>query len=180
MTSVNSTKAPQRASASWLDMDSTQRLDAIRRVYTPGMSLSHIASRIAGATRNGVVGYFHRNPDLARDCPLSRASHAGSKKSRPRPTGPKIPMVRKSKPMPVFDAPVCEPVSMQITIDQFTSRSCKWPTHGPDEIGLTYFCGHPRELDRSYCPYHQKRSVSRGTESERSAHRVLAKEIERE
>lgn len=177
MTSINSTNAPRSASASWLDMDSPQRLDAIRRVYTPGMSLSHIASRIAGATRNGVVGYFHRNPDLARDCPLSRIG-MGSKKSRPRPTGPKIPMVRKSKPMPVFDVPVCEPVSLNMTINQFTAYSCKWPTSRADEIGLTYFCGHPREPGRPYCPYHQRRSVSRGTESERSAHRVLAKHVE--
>lgn len=175
MTSINSTNAPVSASTNWLDLDTAQRLDAIRRVYTPGMSLSHIASKIAGATRNGVVGYFHRNPDLARDCPLRRAVHVGIKK--PRPTGPKIPVARKSKPMPVFDVPASEPVSLNLTIDRFTHRSCKWPTSRADEIGLTYFCGHPREIDRSYCAYHQKRSVSRGTESERAAHRILAKEM---
>lgn len=173
----NYTNTPQEASANWLDMDSQQRLSAIRRVFSPGMSLTHIAFCIAGATRNGVVGYFHRNPELAIQCPLTRPSHAGSKKSRPRPTGPKIPTVRKSKPMPVSDAPASEPVSMNLTIDQFTANSCKWPTSRTDEIGLTYFCGHPRDPDRSYCAYHQRRSVSRGTESERTAHRILAKEM---
>src|SRR5688572_6448866 len=110
-----STAAPQSALPSWLDMDSPQRMEAIRRVYEPGMSLSHIASRIADATRNGVVGYFHRNPDLMRDCPLNRAYHVGSKKSRPRPIAVKLPKVKMSKPLPEPKIDPVEPVSLRIT-----------------------------------------------------------------
>ena len=144
----------------------------VRSVYETGMSAGEIARKLGrAASRNAVIGVYMRNKDLARECPLGGGN-----------TFRKSPLKTLGIRREIFSAPretlpLPEPVmiaapSLKLTLDQLTDRVCKWPTHGPDEIGMTYFCGHPRERG-SYCAAHHKLSVGRGTDEERAALRGI-------
>lgn len=63
--------------------------------------------------------------------------------------------------------------SQHLPLAALSSRCCHWPVNDPARGGLFLFCGEASEAGRPYCPHHGRRAVGAGTESERTAHRVL-------
>lgn len=63
--------------------------------------------------------------------------------------------------------------SRRVVLEEIGARCCHWPVNDPERGGTFLFCGEATGFGARYCPHHDRRSIGRGTEGERTAHRAL-------
>lgn len=154
----------------WRIMDQIEKADAIKRVYVSGYSSAQIASLIPGAVRNGIIGLYHRRPELLAECPLPRQNfHNGPRPAKPR--SPRIirtstiraamtPRRKTSEPKPPKPAPepVIKPEFRMIHLLELGRDECKWPVDGSGFHAR--FCGcRAHAPGKPYCEFHRQMSV---------------------
>lgn len=139
-----------------------------------------------GLSRNAIIGRVHRSPELRAIGFWKKPGPQNIEKARPKPKARPVSPTVIAKlfavvPVkPVYVAPVIAPVdlvdpgSIGITLTQFTSHTCKWPVNNAAKGEQHLFCGAESD-GASYCPFHARKSIGRGTEGERTAESVLAK-----
>ncbi len=135
------------------DQETTETL---RRLAGDGLSSTQIAEQIPGATRSGIIGACRRKGIslTGQAAKLASAARARSQASRPKPQGfPKsVAPVVKLPP-----APIPEPESLNLTLDEKPSGGCSFPTTGHDAPANGHrFCGAPRAPERPYCAHHHR------------------------
>lgn len=141
----------------WHELDRDGRLAAIREIYQPGMSAAEIASAI-GANRNQVIGYYTRNPDIAKDCPFrNRKQRLNAKPMKPARRRIAVPPPPISQPLPTEHEP------LHIDLMELTSTTCRWPRRSPDDTATT-FCGCECDVTDPYCEHHMKAAINEGRE----------------
>jgi GcrA cell cycle regulator len=164
------------AYAFWTPEQDTRLADFLR----DGKSASEIGAEL-GVSRNAVVGRVHRNPELAK---IGFARSPGKQGPRQRKSDkPRArPRIAVVSPSILFDhapaVPLPEPVfipgerhTVGRPILMLGHGECRWPVNDADRGELHLFCGAP--ADGSWCECHRRRSTGKGTESERTAPRVL-------
>ncbi len=140
----------------WKQIGTMGRIDAIRQVWFSGCSTAQIAAHFEGATRNAVIGIYHRyglshlfdKPLVAR----SAINDAGRKSKKRRIARPAINFLAPSKPLP---EPVEAPTEARLCgkpLTMLQAKECRWPVNNAvgDEVHL--FCAIP--ADRMYCAHH--------------------------
>lgn len=140
------------------------------------MSASQIGAKL-GVSRNAVVGRVHRNKELAA-IGFARSSGKQGRKSvntKPRRIAVVSPSIlfdhAPSIPLPEPEYVHGERLTVGRPIHMLGHGECRWPVNDADKGELHLFCGAP--ADGPWCECHRRRSISRGTESERAASRVL-------
>ena len=154
-----------------------ERIATLQKLWADGKSATEISAAFGGiVSRNGIIGKVHR---------LGLSSRSKVSLAPPRETRVK-PLVRdarraKTKVDPVKAAEVKKienrpapaeiPKPLSVMLFELNHNDCRWPVSG--EKASTLFCGHNVEPGCPYCPGHKRMSVGKGTESERTAHKVL-------
>lgn len=171
----------------WKELTTAERIDEIRRAHPQTIGT---ASRIAvflsdkfgePISRNVVMGLYDRNRSEFTDMPLSNDGRAmtqtrKAEKAKRLKLAPVTEEVQ-NPPAPVDAEPADLPAlpsgprPLLLKLFELGNHDCRWPVGG--EKADTLFCGHPQARGSSYCDCHKRMSFGRGTESERSAHRVL-------
>lgn len=150
----------------WTD----ERVTALKRMYSEGLSASHIAAQLGGVSSNAVIGKVHRLNLTGRARPASpqrssiprrpsrgnRSNHGGLALKIARGTlGKKPTMVpRPFAPRAIED--MVEPNSMAVGLLDLKASMCRWPTNDPPRGEPFHFCGHKRFGTYSYCEYHAR------------------------
>lgn len=140
-------KAPQpnRVNSSWTDA----RVATLKKLWAEGWSGGDIAKELGGVSRNAVIGKVHR---LGLG---GRATPSRPLKRRVRVAAKRHPMIaeKKPKPKPKSKPKPGLPQPKHITVDELTSKSCRWIyTH--DDGSVTY-CGCKTVPGSSWCPEHR-------------------------
>lgn len=143
----------------WADMDKQQKIDAIRCVYKPGDSAGLLADKL-GTTRRAIIGIYGRNPSVADDCPLREPN--------------KGPINVRRDPAPVADVVIDDRSIEGYALADLDRDQCRWPVNNSNHSAGHRFCGAPGS---PYCEKHMKMSRGRGTESERTAAKVLERYV---
>lgn len=155
------------------------RIPQISQMLKDGFSASEIAERFEGVSRNAVIGLVHRTHEL-REIGFDRvpggSTENASKALKTRGLSPtnKAP---KRKPVivepavmtPKTAAMLFDANTMRVELHNIPAGGCKWPVNDVPAGGVFLFCGCEAMADKPYCAEHYKRSVSKGTPSERSA-----------
>jgi len=143
---------------SWTD----ERVEQLKRLWSEGMSASHIAKALGGVTRNAVIGKVHR-------LGLSgRAKSPSSSAPRPRKARSGGHMLRVSRPSIrgntalAYDFDVDPepelieiPVEQRKTLLQLNEHTCRWPIGDPGSAEF-FFCGGDAVNELPYCSYHSR------------------------
>jgi GcrA cell cycle regulator len=164
---------------SWND----EKVEAMKKLWSDGLSASQIAGRLGGVTRNAVIGKVHRL-GLAGRATTSRIKHSRrigkhqlhqwhKRKAKPKGKGKTFtfvtapnmvrspPIVPAALPMPAADD------KARISSIKLDIQHCRWPVGDPAAVGAhePLFCG----LDRKgppgmpvspYCPDHHARAYA--------------------
>lgn len=150
---------------SWND----ERVEALKKLWTEGLSASQIANRIGGVTRNAVIGKVHRL-GLSGRAPTSRTAVA---RPRPRIAAPR----RPAKPRFAAIGPVAIKNHFQLEAEPYVSSyeeidiplaerkslldladsSCRWPIGDP-QLAAFHFCNRSKMSGLPYCEYHARRA----------------------
>lgn len=134
----------------WRDLSPHQKTHLIKSIWREGISAAEIASAI-GVTKGVVIGHYGRYREDLLNTPLR--SH-GARSDTKRTKTPELPQIAAYEPL---------------LVKLEDNNGCSWPVND----GAPYlFCGHSRLGKYSYCAMHRELSRGRGTDSERSAHRV--------
>ncbi|NTG94233.1 GcrA family cell cycle regulator [Rhizobium rhizogenes] len=154
----------------WTD----ERIESLKTLHAEGLSASKIAARLGGVSRNAVIGKVVRlglgplqgNHQVKSKVAIVRAPR--SRKAKPDPV--KISELQEfmdRAPPPVVEA-IPKPVSLGLKLLELSDfiRECRWPEGERADIT---FCGHDVVEGKSWCPYHARLAMGRGTESERKA-----------
>lgn len=178
-------------------------IEAIAGWLRDGLSGNEVARRLTvrrgvNVSRNAIIGIVLRNKTL-HAIGFARSPALGRKDTAHTPPAPRLvtPALKIQKQVALHSQnniarkmakPVSKPVVVamriplrvvcrEITLLELKKGDCRWPSNDPERPGDSphLFCGLPADPDRSYCPHHYQRSIGRGTESERSAERVLEK-----
>lgn len=171
----------------WKSMTPVERIEAVKPMIAEGdLSASMIAARFENCSRFSVIGLVHRY-DL-------KGGRFG-KDRKTVPIMPQAPRVKRRSPpkrqpaeaettpkperfaLPPMSPPPdnAKPISFARAISPGVNV-CKWPLWGEFEgPNVSKCCGADRDVDRPYCDHHMRLSRGRGTESERSAAKVLEK-----
>lgn len=158
----------------WPSLTATERVDRIKSVYIVGMSASKIGA-LLGTTRNSIIGYYSRNPDLAMSHPLPPATYLRTRQHAPRKQRERQnPKPKTVKPVPVQIEYREPPKSDGIPLLDLGRFSCRWAVNDAKQGELHLFCG---AAGFPYCPHHAEMSRGHGTEGERSADRILKREM---
>lgn len=127
------------------------RVAALERLWTDGLSAREIAARLPGITRNAVLGKLHRMGRLGRGRPTVSAK---SRKVKP-PSGP---AGRRRKPPPasaarpsLAEAPTW--VGEVASVALLQAWHCRWPIGDPRAPDFA-FCRR-RVAIRPYCADHR-------------------------
>jgi len=131
----------------WATLTTPQRIHLISAVWRDDMTSEQIAKAV-GATKGSVIGIYRRYADQLASTPL-------------RPRGAHMINRKPVEVKPVFLEP------LKVLLED--CNGCTWPLN---DGGPYLFCGHAKFGKYSYCEHHHERSRGRGTDSERSAHRV--------
>jgi hypothetical protein len=146
----------------WQKLDTAGRIAAIREVWIPGCTSTQIASCLEGATRNSIIGMYHRHPTSLSDRPLPSRSTA-KEPSRAKKAVKRSPVTflfndgPKAKPLPkpremLFEHRLCGRPLMLLQ-----PRQCKWPVNESAGRGEPHlFCGLATE--KTYCAVHAERA----------------------
>jgi GcrA cell cycle regulator len=146
-----------------------ENVETLERLWLiDGMSASLIAEQMQGGlTRCSVIGKVHRlkltrgyseQPSIRKPAGNGWTKERGPyrRSDRPRrvatPQPPKLPRVKVAPVAPI----VLEPPSLDLTILQINSQTCKW-VHG--DSPNWNFCGHPVQPDKPYCVHHAERCL---------------------
>ena len=150
---------------SWND----ERVEALKKLWSEGLSASQIASRIGGVTRNAVIGKVHRL-GLSGRAPTSRTAVA---RPRPRIAAPRRPA--KPRFAPVGNVALRQPfqfeaepyvstyeeldipVSERKSLLDLVEASCRWPIGDPQNAEF-HFCNHSKIAGLPYCEFHARRA----------------------
>ncbi|MDI7862558.1 GcrA family cell cycle regulator [Rhizobiaceae bacterium n13] len=174
----------------WPDLTSAEKCAEICTVYS---NKANTASRLAIAlsvkfgrniTRNAIMGYYHRFPDLLASAPLSGASPT-QKGVRAKPKSLKRvapPRQTKPAPQPKFTAQPCAPPPPPVHVPKpdplmascVEVTGCRYPVDGEREH--TKFCDHRQADGSSYCEYHRLACINprAGREAARELNRRAA------
>jgi len=140
---------------SWTD----ERVEALKKLWTEGLSASQIAKQLGGVTRNAVIGKVHRLGLAGRATPSRPAVKRPIRAAAPRPvsTQPQAqPRVRLAG-LPIAAAAVALEQGSNVvrftplealrqddgsvaSVLTLTERMCKWPIGDPSDATFG-FCG---------------------------------------
>lgn len=159
-------------SLDWKTMTTAERIEALRPLSENGMTATQMALHFTNVSRNAIVCFCHRHSLSlsARSIPKEKRK---AEKKEPRATPPRPKGNTASKPVRKISQTPTPEMAVPFFV-AITHGLCKWPLWGTDET-IGDCCGAPRDGDSNYCEHHAARSVGSGTESERTAHRVLEK-----
>jgi GcrA cell cycle regulator len=147
---------------SWTD----ERVEALKKLWSEGLSASHIAAELGGVTRNAVIGKVHRL-GLA-----GRAKSPTSSAPRPRKQRPHGHMLRVSRPSVRGNTALAHayeleaeaepelvdnviPMGQRRTLLELTESTCHWPIGDPGQPDF-FFCGGQTVANLPYCAYHSR------------------------
>jgi len=166
-----------------------EKIKALSRLADEGLTASQIAASFsAGPSRNAIIG-------LAARAGVKLQSVHAKVVQENKARGPKAPRVpgkpreykktmnwtRVRSNARVAPTPMPEPepeldLSHIRTFAEALASGCKWPLWSQFEgAHVSMCCGSPRFGTGPYCQHHTHRSIGRGTESEKSAERLLRK-----
>ena len=160
----------------WTD----ERVEALRKYWSEGLSASQIAAQLGGVSRNAVIGKVHRLKLSGR----GRTPAAPARQKKPAtppvaaPTKQPAKTVQISRPTvasvgatalaaeievvsPVIANPaphlesVSMPASRMLSLIQLNERTCKWPIGDPLQPDF-HFCGNDAAETGPYCRYHAR------------------------
>lgn len=155
----------------------------ISQMLKDGLSASEIANKFEGVSRNAVIGLVHRradlreigfervpggNPDAAAKARKARGL-APAKLAHKKPQAVKPVTVEPTVVTPETAAVLFDANSLRVELHNIPAGGCKWPVNDVPAGGVFLFCGCKSMAEKPYCEEHYKRSVSKGTPSERSA-----------
>ncbi len=135
-----------------------ERTDALRKMWTEGLSASQIAHRLgAGITRSAICGKAHRLRLEARvfKDPVRAAAQHANRMAANAQKKVKSGVTLARKPMKAMAIPTLEPIAGRVTLVEVTG--CCWPVG--DDKGIHLFCDAPRRTGKSYCAFHDEKSV---------------------
>ena len=161
----------------WTKLKHEQRLVAIKAAMAPGKTAEEIALAFERATRNSIIGFCNRNKiDLPNKRPKGR-------QKKPSPKRTPAPPRAKASPRPPIGNTVSVPLpkietepkqTTSVPFGEIERGQCRWPLWDRFDTPETSMCCGARRVEGSpYCENHAARSVGRGTESERTADRIL-------
>lgn len=180
-------------------------LIAIEGWLRQGLSAAQITHAFCAqfrlVSRNGIIGVVHRNkrlravgfkrapggwtetqfkqsPRLAGVLTAPKPAPAAPKQPKPGLDAINIAVRRESRSLPPKPLPVVQPMECrEVLLTELKRGECRFPVNDPERPGNDphKFCGLRAQEGRSYCHAHWMLSISKGTESERSAHRFLAR-----
>ncbi|KRA00257.1 hypothetical protein ASD64_01400 [Mesorhizobium sp. Root157] len=180
----------------WQSLTTQERIEAIKAAWQPGMSAQQIASAVpCVVSRNAIIGMLDRHGDKMPGVRLRAVGDNGQvkggekkpRKSRAKPASElrrprSAPRIAVVSPSILFDhapsIPLPEPeyvhgerLTVGRPIRMLGHGECRWAVNDAEKGDMHLFCGAP--ADGPWCECHRLRSISRGTESERAASRVL-------
>lgn len=174
-----------------------ERKQMVKEMLRDGLTGDQMAARIGdGITRNAVIGFVHRNPDLKaigfkrspgpQNIEKKRDLAIAAKRRKNVRCGTvslnKIKAIQARAIVELFDAVpdvpgrFGAPQVAGMPLMMLGPRHCRWCVNSP-EPGTNghLFCGEVKRADRPYCAYHATAALGKGTESERSAVRSALK-----
>jgi GcrA cell cycle regulator len=135
---------------SWTD----DRVEELKRLNEESLSASQIARALGGVTRNAVIGKLNR---------LGYMLKSGTKICPGRKTQVRrAPVLERRPPRPERPEalPENEPPSLRVSIMDIHNGLCRWPHGDPQDLDNFHFCGHPTEIEHTYCTHHEGRAYS--------------------
>ena len=160
----------------WTD----ERVEALRKYWSEGLSASQIAAQLGGVSRNAVIGKVHRLKLSGRGrtpaAParqkkqVSTVGAAAAKQparalqiSRPSVASvgatalaSDVEVIAPALPHPVRHVEsVTLPISRMLSLIQLNERTCKWPIGDPLQPDF-HFCGNDAADTGPYCRYHAR------------------------
>jgi GcrA cell cycle regulator len=157
---------PLEIPAGWTD----ERVEALKRLWADGLSVSKIAAAIGGGlSRNAVIGKVHRLGLSGRkekvSCRATPARNSASRrrtKSWPPPSRTTAGTRTASRPV-LFYAEVlaatqaCHPEPIKLKFDALGMRNCRYPFGHPGTPDF-FFCGIPEAdfPEQPYCSFHRR------------------------
>lgn len=152
----------------WTD----ERVEALKKLWSEGLSASQIASRLGEVTRNAVIGKVHRL-GLSGRTTTSRIKSVRPRRSVAR-TNKRQRLLRFQPQSPgrdlfpaemdAADAAVFReveelviPMEQRKSIQSLVEASCRWPIGDPQHDDF-HFCGHDRMTGLPYCEFHARRA----------------------
>lgn len=177
-----------------------ERKQMVKEMLREGLTGDQMAARLGnGITRNAVIGFVHRNPDLKaigfkrspgpQNIEKKRDLAIAAKRRKNVRGGTvslnKIKAIQAPAIVELFDAvpdipgrfgaPHVAGIPMWDDVrgrSMLTQHRCTWPIN---DGGPFLFCGEAKKSDRPYCAFHNMAALGKGTESERSAVRSALK-----
>lgn len=173
-----------------------ERKQMVKEMLIEGLTAKQMADRLGnGITRNAVIGFVSRNPDLkAIGFKRAPSEHSGTMAARAerisvaaqRKKNIRGGVISKTRLKVVPTPPIVEvfdaipdvpgrfgaPHVAGIDLMMLTEHRCKWPIN---DGGPFLFCGEAKKSDRPYCAFHATAAIGKGTESERTAIRSALK-----
>lgn len=156
-------------------MDKVERVSAVIRLVSRGMSASQIADQFDGCTRNAIVGLAHRSgirlansraPNRVLD-PANTNAKAKTATPKVKKAPAKVTRIRKTAKKPKTEPTVCEILKFEppkrkdppYSMIELRPCDCRWPISesyrglSPDQM---MFCGKRRDETSQYCNEHRK------------------------
>jgi GcrA cell cycle regulator len=150
-----------------------ERVDALKKLWSDGLSASQIAGRLGGVTRNAVIGKVHRL-GLAGRATTSRMKTT-HRLPRVRTGQAKRNLIRNHRPNGVANSPLKTlyladtepyvppaeelviPINERKYIQTLTESCCRWPIGDP-QLAEFHFCGKKKIPGLPYCEVHARRA----------------------
>lgn len=147
-----------------------KQIEQLKALWAEGkLSASAIASRLGVAGRNSVISKAHRlnlpgrKPRARPGGAAVRKQSAKARRQTPAQSRSSLSKLLGRPPLSgaqVSTAPLVEPArEIAVTLMQLRPRHCRWPV-GEEPGQHQLFCGAPKGIEQSYCPYHQAMSCA--------------------